>query len=72
MHSKYYLIAMQIPTHFYLGGKKVSTALWAGLIEPNCSAQASVGFLAHGFRFTFVFVSVESAPQPGTLRISPL
>lgn len=44
VHFKYYLTAMQIPTHFYLGGKKVSTALWAGLIELNCSAQHLWGF----------------------------
>lgn len=66
---KYYLTAMQIPTHFYLGGKKFCSSLgwtdWAGLF---CTVFG--GFLAHRFGFTFVFVSVESAPPPGTLRIS--
>lgn len=47
---------MQIPIHFYLGGKKSfhSSLGWTNWAELFCIA--SVGFLAHHFEFTFVFV----------------
>lgn len=56
VHFKYYLTAMQIPIHFYLGRKKSfhSSLGWTDWAE--LFSIASVGFLAHRFGFTFVFV----------------